>query len=214
MTKRRISYANTSIYKICCKNKNVKDCYVGHTIHFETRKYQHMLSSKNVKNNLKVYKIIRKNGGWANWEMMEIAKYNCIGLTDARKKEQFHYEELNANMNSCPPYIYKENQTITLSTTRIEYVLNKLKLPIWNAVKDNSIILASEDKETTQSELDNNYYVIKSIIGKKIDNKTTYYLIWWKNYKKSESTWEPKKELIKDGAKYLLDAYEKKMKEK
>ena len=53
------------------------------------------------------YKIIRENGGWDNWNMVEIAKYNCNDSTEARIKEQLHYEELNASLNSCPPYVDK-----------------------------------------------------------------------------------------------------------
>jgi hypothetical protein len=39
--------------------------------------------------------------------MVEIAKYNCKDATEARIKEQEHYEELKANLNSIPPYINK-----------------------------------------------------------------------------------------------------------
>ena len=39
--------------------------------------------------------------------MVEIAKYNCNDSTEARIKEQLHYEELNASLNSCPPYVDK-----------------------------------------------------------------------------------------------------------
>jgi hypothetical protein len=56
---------------------------------------------------LKIYKTIRENGGWDNWSMVEIATYNCKNSTEARIKEQIHYEELHASLNSCAPYIDK-----------------------------------------------------------------------------------------------------------
>jgi hypothetical protein len=107
MPKENIDYSNTIIYKIYCIDETIKDIYVGHTTHFIQRKYQHKLLCNNLKNVLKIYKIIRENGGWDNWNMVEIAKYNCNDSTEARIKEQLHYEELNASLNSCPPYVDK-----------------------------------------------------------------------------------------------------------
>ena len=107
MPKENIDYSNTIIYKIYCIDETIKDIYVGHTTHFIQRKYQHKLLCNNLKNVLKIYKIIRENGGWDNWNMVEIAKYNCNDSTEARIKEQLHYEELNASLNSCAPYIDK-----------------------------------------------------------------------------------------------------------
>ena len=34
-------------------------------------------------------------------------------------------------------------------------------------------------------------YIVEKILGKKLENRKTYYLIKWKSYKESESTWEP-----------------------
>jgi hypothetical protein len=107
MPKENIDYSNTIIYKIYCIDETIKDIYVGHTTHFIQRKYQHKLLCNNSKNVLKIYKIIRENGGWDNWNMVEIAKYNCNDSTEARIKEQLHYEELNSSLNSCPPYVDK-----------------------------------------------------------------------------------------------------------
>jgi hypothetical protein len=107
MPKENIDYSNTIIYKIYCIDETIKDIYVGHTTHFIQRKYQHKVSSNESKNVLKIYKTIRENGGWDNWSMVEIATYNCKNSTEARIKEQLHYEELNASLNSCAPYIDK-----------------------------------------------------------------------------------------------------------
>lgn len=103
MPKCDIDYTNTVIYKICCKNKEISDIYVGHTTNFTKRKYQHKLSCINNKSNSKIYKTIQENGGWDNWEMLEIATYNCKNSIEARIKEQEHYELLNATLNSISP---------------------------------------------------------------------------------------------------------------
>ena len=41
MSKKDIDYSNTIIYKITCKDENVTDVYVGHTINFVQRKHAH-----------------------------------------------------------------------------------------------------------------------------------------------------------------------------
>lgn len=104
MPKEIIDYSNTVIYKIFCKDKNIKDLYIGHTTNFIKRKAMHK-SCYNIGKNLKIYNIIRDNGGWNNWEMVEIAKYDCKNSTEARIKEQEHYEMLNPSLNVNPPYV-------------------------------------------------------------------------------------------------------------
>lgn len=105
MPKDNIDYSNTIIYKIYCKDTSISDTYIGHTTNFLLRKQQHKYVSNNIKNVLKIYKTIRENGGWDNWNMVEIAKYNCNDSTEARIMEQKHYEEFNSSLNSNPPYV-------------------------------------------------------------------------------------------------------------
>ena len=109
MPKNEIDYSNTIIYKIVCKDEKISDLYVGHTTNFIKRKYLHKNACNNLNNKLKIYNIIRENGGWDNWEMIETATYNCKDHTEARIKEQEHFDLLKATLNSCPPYIDKLN---------------------------------------------------------------------------------------------------------
>ena len=104
MPKDDIDYSNTIIYKINCNDETINDVYVGHTTNFTKRKYLHKYSCANLDNKLKIYDTIRKNGGWDNWNMCEIAIYNCKNKTEARIKEQQHYDELKANLNIYPPF--------------------------------------------------------------------------------------------------------------
>jgi hypothetical protein len=105
MPKDDIDYSKTIIYKIICKDEKVSDVYVGHTTNFVKRKFQHKTSCKNLNNKLKIYEIIRQNGGWDNWEMINVATYNCKNKEEACIKEQKHYEEIKPSLNSCPPYV-------------------------------------------------------------------------------------------------------------
>ena len=110
MPKDDIDYSNTIIYKIFCNDKTITDVYIGHTTNFTKRKYSHKISCGNLDNKLKIYNIIRQNGGWNNWNMVEISKYNCKDKTEARIKELYHYEELNSTLNSCQPWVDKHNK--------------------------------------------------------------------------------------------------------
>ena len=99
-----VNYNNTKIYIIRCKNKVVKDFYIGHSVDFTNRKSVHKNHSKNPKTNQKkIYKIINENGGWDNWEMIELEKYPCSDANEARKREKYWEDKLNPtlNTNSC-----------------------------------------------------------------------------------------------------------------
>ena len=117
MPRLAIDYSNTIIYKIVCKDLNIKDLYVGHTTDFKRRKTEHkkitsQSSGKSYK--LKLYEMIRTNGGWDNWDMIEIEKYNCADGNEARSKERYWLEFLNAALNcSMSSRTKKNGQKIT-----------------------------------------------------------------------------------------------------
>ena len=106
MTKQKIDYSNTIIYKIVCKDITVKDVYVGHTTNFTKRKAVHKSNCNNITSkgyNLYVYEIIRLNGGWFNWDIIEIVKYPCNDTHDALKQERYYIEYLQATLNKKMP---------------------------------------------------------------------------------------------------------------
>jgi hypothetical protein len=106
MPRKAIDYQKVIIYKLVCNDLSVKDLYVGHTTDFTNRKRLHKsccLNSNDLRHNFKVYKVMRENGSWYNWTMIEIEKYPCKDENEARARERFWYEELQATLNSqCP----------------------------------------------------------------------------------------------------------------
>ena len=107
MPKVAIDYANTIIYKIVCNDLTITDCYVGHTTNFVQRKRDHKNHCMNEmcqKYNFKLYIAIRANGGWLNYSMVEIEKFNCADVNEARAKEREYYEKLNSILNSICPH--------------------------------------------------------------------------------------------------------------
>jgi predicted GIY-YIG superfamily endonuclease len=109
-----------TIYKIICKDENIKDCYVGSTKDFNKRKAQHKIDLQHRK--MKLQTIINNNGGWDNWNMIEIEKIICENYNEARQKERYYYEKLNATLNSQQPVRYNYEN---LNQQKNYYIKNK-----------------------------------------------------------------------------------------
>jgi hypothetical protein len=111
MSKTQINYQNTVIYKIVCNDTSIRDMYIGSTSNFNRRKYEHKSICYN-KNSLKTnelkYIVIRNNGGWENWKMIEIEKYPCSDVNEARARERFWYDNLDKSLNTYRPQATKE----------------------------------------------------------------------------------------------------------
>ena len=105
MPRENIDYSKTIIYKIVCKDINIKDCYVGSTTDFIRRKSEHKkhVNKDTVKSYYYIYDFIKNNEGWDNWEMIEIEKYNASDKLDSLKRERFWLEELKATLNKKTP---------------------------------------------------------------------------------------------------------------
>lgn len=104
------------MYKISPKNHEINSCYIGHTINFDQRKRAHIRNTitENDKHyNLKHYKAIRENGGWDEWEMIEIEKFNGKTKLEARIREQELIDEYGANLNSLKAYITEDERKST-----------------------------------------------------------------------------------------------------
>jgi hypothetical protein len=101
-----MDYSNTIFYKICCIDPSINDLYIGHTTNFVQRRYAHKQGCNNVKSanyKCKLYKVIRENNGWDNWEMDIIAFHKCDNLLGAKTQEQKYFEEYKATLNSIEP---------------------------------------------------------------------------------------------------------------
>jgi len=64
-----------SIYIIRSKDLSLHDCYIGSCKDINRRRLKHKndcYNEKGEKYNLKVYKFIRDNGGWNDWDMVQI----------------------------------------------------------------------------------------------------------------------------------------------
>ena len=134
-----IDYSKTIIYKIVCNDLNICDLYVGSTTDFIRRKGQHKSDCNNEKSkkyNRKVYQTIRQNGGWDNFSMVEIEKHPCNDSNEARTRERYYFELLNASLNTIYPNrnnkaYYEQNKNDVLKRCKIYYEANKEMVAIW-----------------------------------------------------------------------------------
>ena len=110
MPKTPMDYSKCCIYKI----EHIDDeklVYVGHTTAFDKRKTTHKSSCYNDNNkhyNFKVYQMIRENGGWEKFLMLEVEKYPCADKREAERRENEIMKELRASMNTNKSFITQE----------------------------------------------------------------------------------------------------------
>jgi hypothetical protein len=134
MPRKEIDYSKTVIYKIVCNDLNIIDCYVGSTTDFTKRKNNHKkCCHKEIAKgyNYTVYAFIRQNGGWDNWAMIEIEKYPCADGNEAKARERYWIEKLNAKLNKVIPGRSQQEYHQTAQykkAIKINYAKNKEKI--------------------------------------------------------------------------------------
>lgn len=97
-----------SFYKFTCNNPEIQSTYVGHTTSFKHRKASHKTRCNTPTNksyNFKIYQMIRENGGWENWFMIEIESRLVKDKREAERIEQEWIEKLQTNMNSKKSFV-------------------------------------------------------------------------------------------------------------
>lgn len=123
-------------YQFKCKDENVKSIYVGHTKNINKRYIKHKFdylnpSSKN--HNALIYKVMRCNGGFENFEMSIIHEKICENVKEASQIEQELIVKYSANMNKNRAFrsesdklnYYKDNREKYLEYQRQFYENNK-----------------------------------------------------------------------------------------
>lgn len=106
MPRTPIDYSKGIIYKLACKDPDIEDIYVGSTTNQVKRKTQHKSgcnTETNTHHNRNVYVFIRDNGGWDNWDMIEIEKISCNDGYELRSRERYWFDTLKATLNTDTP---------------------------------------------------------------------------------------------------------------
>ena len=114
-------------YMLICKDVKVLNTYAGNTVSWKERKSLHKSDCNNVnspKYNYKVYQIIRANGGFSNWSMIEIHKQLCVDKRDAERIEQSFITKNKCDMNTNNAHQTAEE----LEAYHQQYRLDNVKL--------------------------------------------------------------------------------------
>ena len=148
-----MNYNKSMIYKLCCKDINIKEIYIGATTNFTRRKHCHKSACNNEnsnKYNYYVYRFIRDNGNWENWSMVLVEEVSCENKNQLHKIEREYIEKLGATLNSSIPNRtgkeYKEDNKEKIKEKNKEYnEKNKEKIKEW--YEDNKEKLKENRKE-------------------------------------------------------------------
>ena len=88
-----------ALYKIFCKNENIRDFYIGSTKNFNVRKGVHKYYC-NQKLNIHLYNFINSNDGWENFKMEII---QTCDLENLKQLENELIYNLNPSLNCQNP---------------------------------------------------------------------------------------------------------------
>lgn len=155
MPKQNINYSKTIIYKISCKDKNVFFVYIDYTTNFRNKKNFHKGMTNGCRTDIELYNKIRENGGWENWEMVELYRFHCKDKTEALDKKKYielqykttnekstNKQEDECNTNNNGNHIIVEHfpmDTISLTKLFIENVQEnrEFQKQMFEMIKDN-----------------------------------------------------------------------------
>ena len=101
-----VNYSNSIIYKICCNDTDIKEIYIGSSTNFKTRKnsHEHACNNENgEKYSYQVYQFIRANGGFENWDMIQLEAYEAKDKRSLEARERHWIETLKPSLNSSIP---------------------------------------------------------------------------------------------------------------
>ena len=162
MPKTDINYSKTVIYVIQHK-ENKELLYVGHTTNMTNRTCTHKKRSES--NPMKLYVMIRENGGWDNFDMRPIKQISCSNSIEARIEEEKCRCEYQATMNTHRAIRCDDNaEEVALQTKE-----NKKQWQIDNKdkVKENKKKYYLENQETFKTKAKQHHEANKDAINSK-----------------------------------------------
>jgi len=111
-------YSKTVIYRIFKEDTDIPP-YIGSTTDFRRRKSQHKRCS--ITGHQKVYMIIRENGGWPAFKMLQIEEFPCKNGNEARAREQYWIDQYVERLNTRGAVLNKEHRQEKKKEYDVEY---------------------------------------------------------------------------------------------
>lgn len=170
-----VKYDKSSIYKICCKDVNVKGEYVGSTTNMQRRKTQHKHNCYNDKKkdyNQRVYSYIRDNGGWENWDFIEVEKFIATDKNHLHTRERYWIELLKSELNCSIPMRTNKEWHIDNREYMKEYKKKYAEDNREHIVEYNKEYY-TENSDKIKERSSKNYDINKDKINEKLKEKVT-----------------------------------------
>lgn len=95
MPKVKINYAEMIFYKICCLSSNISKVFIGHTTNVNQRKHVLKKQTQSDVYYSDMIDFIKNSGGWENWILQILEKYECKTHIDIVLREIYHSDMLN-----------------------------------------------------------------------------------------------------------------------
>lgn len=137
------------IYRISCRDPEVKDCYIGCTMNLYKRMKEHLRCVEHPRRRSRqtVHKYIRENGGWNNWiiHIVEWCK-DCKTFEELEDKEKFYImrdpNTIHLNIKREEPLNYTYVPTDTEDYEEYEYpdTRGQMRMKYEEAVRSNRVI--------------------------------------------------------------------------
>ena len=207
MPKKPIDFSKCCIYKV--QHIDKEDLlYVGHTTNFTKRKNCHKSccnNENNSKHNQKLYQMMRENGGFDMFRMIEIEKYPCNDKREAEKRENDIMKELKAILNTINSYVSEEEKKKYQSDYSKEYYeANKEKIigNVKNYCKENKEKIREKSKKYREANKEAMKEYLK-LYGKMNKDKRKVYNLLHKDKIKERHRkyYEKNKEKIRENKK-------------
>ena len=142
MVQKKVDYSKGMIYKLCCKDPEITEIYIGSTTNKKIRKTQHKTKCTNSNSkdyNCYKYQFIRETGGFENWDMIMIEEFPCNSKNELETRERYWIETLKPKLNKIIPTRtnkeYREEHKIELNKKRKEWI-EKNKEDLCNKKKE------------------------------------------------------------------------------
>ena len=91
---------------ISCKDQAIADSYIGSTndIRNRVRCHKSVCHNESAKDhNMRVYRFIRANGGWTNWEVTVLEEFYCDTRMEKTRKERSVIQQVQPTLNQIIP---------------------------------------------------------------------------------------------------------------
>lgn len=101
------------------------------------------------------------------------------------------------------------DRRFSISRVKVKKVIHypNKKVPFRYLLNNEMNVSYTEPQLLIAENQENEFFAVKEIIDKKIENGKTFYKVRWADYPISASTYEPEEQLIKDGLKLFIDEF-------